>query len=99
MSVQSKMRQILAKCFTAIAAISMVLNLAVIGLAIRSHWCADTFGCETAITPARRQRGGSVQSLLGLIHIELWWRQHWNWINIPQNTGGHGLFTASVRDD
>jgi hypothetical protein len=85
--------------FTALAALSLLLATVAVGLWVRSHWIAETYGRETANAPGGPRWGGGLSSSGGVLRFELWRRQI---PNSPAHRSESGYFRGpfdSSKDD
>jgi hypothetical protein len=85
--------------FATFAALSLLLSIAAVGLWVRSHWIAETYGRETANAPGGPRWGWTLSSSGGILRFELWRRQISNSMADP---GASGYFQGpfdSSRDD
>jgi len=78
------------------AVISLVLFFATSALWIRSYWHVDLFGREYPENANHWQRGGSVNSIAGLIRVEWWFRQ--NGDSSMQGDSGWAYNTRPLRE-
>ena len=76
-----------------LGALSLLLWLALVTLAVRSYWRSDTWGYQQPTVPGTSYRGGNLRSAAGALFLEWWHRPD---LGEPPAPGGFNYFAGPV---